>query len=492
MGITRELSVYPRLLTRILPLVERELRGWRDAARTIPDADLRRQALASLERKKFHCVGGSVLALMGEGRALMGGGLPGVGCDRERRCRETPQARGRGRRGARHAEDTVAELVRAIVAIQTISDYLDNLCDRSMVAARVAGSSGCAGWPAGQLYRAYLQLHESMLCAVDLERPAQDYYRGYLQLIEGLTEGLTERLTERLAGDLTERLAEGSGKSLKASPDGGYLDALVETSRETLRKLQGYAAARPFVVKLVSLYSELQAAKHLPSSIRDEVMERWFRARYLGLAQPIWPDQQANGARLDLQPNCTWPDQTPGFDWTDQPPEPWLRQSDPSAWLGRDLHWWEFGAATGSTLAMFALLCASTDPALTPGQARTLATGYFPAICGLHILLDYYIDQAEDVEGGDLNFVSHYTSASGATRALESFTRWSIHEAQRCAPFPWLHTAVVRGLLAMYLSDPKVGRQGLGGPAFVLTRAGQGITPPLRTACSLARKILKF
>jgi hypothetical protein len=29
----------------------------------------------------------------------------------------------------------------------------------------------------------------------------------------------------------------------------------------------------------------------------------------------------------------------------------------------------------------------------------------------LHILLDYYIDQAEDAEGGDLNFISHYTSA---------------------------------------------------------------------------------
>lgn len=446
MGIVRELCVYPRLLTRILPLVERELEGWREAAGAIPDADLRKQALASIKKKKFHCVGGSVLALMADGN-----------------------------------RDTVAELVRAIVAIQTISDYLDNLCDRSLVAVRVAGHAGGSlhdvgrpsggngsnlyeqqrenlpGW-AARPYAAFLQLHESMLCAVDPERPVSDYYAGYLPLVEG---------------------APG-----EAAPDGGYLNALVEASRKTLRGLPGYWAARPLALKLVSLYSELQAGKHMPLAVRDEIMERWFLARYLRLAQPIWPDQPSEYNTPHRPPSSIWPD---------QPPEPWLRQSGAAVrWLGRDLCWWEFGAATGSTLAVFALLCASANPAFSAKQARALAAAYFPSICGLHILLDYYIDQAEDVDGGDLNFISYYGSPSEATRALEGFTRWALNEAQRCPSYNWLHTAVVRGLLAMYLSDPKVGRQGLGGSASVLTRACRGVTSPLRTACSLARKVFHF
>ncbi|MGE5579081.1 MAG: DUF2600 family protein [Bacillota bacterium] len=485
MGIVRELSVYPRLLTRILPLVERELRRWRAVAAAIHDTDLRNQALASLEKKKFHCVGGAVLALMGERATTTYRGGDGLACGRSpQQPAQGPQEKGRG-------SDMVADLVRSIVAIQTISDYLDNLCDRSLVAARVAGHAGdslhgtkqlCPGnsvhWAeqmcasnsihwAKQPYAAYLQLHESMLCAVDPERPVSDYYAAYLPLVEGSTG----EVAASRGGQDGPRLFSEEGRAPGPrcvdgdSPDGGYLDALVEASRKTLRGLPGYTAARPFALELVSLYSELQAGKHMPLAVRDEIMERWFGARYLGSAQPIWPSQ---------------------------PPESWLRQSGAAAWLGRDLHWWEFGAATGSTLAVFALLCASIDPAFSARQAKAMTATYFPAICGLHILLDYYIDQAEDVEGGDLNFISYYGSAAEATRALECFTRWSLSEAQRCAPFPWLHTAVVRGLLAMYLSDPKVERQGLGGQASVLTKAGQGVTPSLKTACSMARKFLRF
>jgi tetraprenyl-beta-curcumene synthase len=372
----RELAAYPRFVLRVLPLVERELREWREAARAIPDAELRTQALASIEKKKFHCSGGSVLALLDTRR------LP--------------------------------ELVRAIVAIQTVSDYLDNLCDRSASSARLAGS-------ASEGYRTYMLLHEAMLCAVDPDRQTADYY-----------------------AECGQR-------------DGGYLGRLVEASRKTLRGLPGYPVAKPLVSDLVRMYSELQSIKHLSPAIRDGLMEQWFRAR-----------------------------------WKDRPPA-WL-SPDPAqaALLNRDLTWWEFGAAAGSTLGMFALICASGDVNLSPDATKALAAAYFPAICGLHILLDYYIDQEEDVRGGDLNFVSHYRTEEEALDALRAFVRRSLSEAGVCRLSPHVHHAVVRGLLALYLSDPKIRQQGMSAQARSLVRAGGSVTGFLRTSCAVVRRLSGF
>ena len=78
------------------PLVERELSVWRRYAEQIPCPELSAQALASIRDKTFHCQGGSIYGLY-------------------------------------HQVDTPSFL-RLVVALQTISDYLDNLCDRGGVA----------------------------------------------------------------------------------------------------------------------------------------------------------------------------------------------------------------------------------------------------------------------------------------------------------------------------------------------------------------------
>lgn len=41
---------------------------------------------------------------------------------------------------------------------------------------------------------------------------------------------------------------------------------------------------------------------------------------------------------------------------------------------------------------------------MTKEMTEKIKAGYFPYIQGLHILLDYLIDQEEDKAGGDLNF----------------------------------------------------------------------------------------
>jgi tetraprenyl-beta-curcumene synthase len=154
------------------------------------------------------------------------------------------------------------------------------------------------------------------------------------------------------------------------------------------------------------------------------------------------------------------------------------------------LKWWEFAAATGSTLGMFALACAAITP-LGPDDASSLVRAYFPSISALHILLDYYIDREEDEVGGDLNFVSYYSTAAEREAALSEFVQRSMDDASSTAD-AWLHRAVVRGLLAMYLSDPKARVRDLCPEADALVSLGGCPTRFLRDACGVMRKLLRF
>ncbi|MCG6537452.1 MAG: tetraprenyl-beta-curcumene synthase family protein, partial [Syntrophales bacterium LBB04] len=86
-------TLTPKIFLQVRPYVHRYLQDWRERAVRIPDPELRKQALASIDTKTFHCEGGSIYALL--------------------------------------AGDNYPEAIRFVVAYQTISDYLDNLCDRS-------------------------------------------------------------------------------------------------------------------------------------------------------------------------------------------------------------------------------------------------------------------------------------------------------------------------------------------------------------------------
>jgi tetraprenyl-beta-curcumene synthase len=82
-----------RTYREVLPSVRKYLELWQQEAEMIPNSELRKQALLSIESKAFHCEGGSIYGLL--------------------------------------AQDQIEPIIRFIVAYQTICDYLDNLCDRS-------------------------------------------------------------------------------------------------------------------------------------------------------------------------------------------------------------------------------------------------------------------------------------------------------------------------------------------------------------------------
>ncbi|BBB90811.1 MAG TPA: tetraprenyl-beta-curcumene synthase family protein [Methylomusa anaerophila] len=307
------LSVLRKFVFDVFPLVDRELECWRQAAGG-GRRELTEQALDSIHLKKFHCQGGSVYSLYR--------GVP------------------------------TAKFVRLVVALQTISDYLDNLCDRA----------GITDEPA------FRQLHLAMTDALDPEAQIHDYYAYY-----------------------------------PYQDDGGYLRRLVETCRQEITNLPSYPVVKPEILRQAGFYSELQTYKHLHPDVREEKMLAWINTHL-----PSYPG---------ISP-------------------------------------WEFAAATGSTLGMFMLCAAACDSDLTQEKAGQIAQAYFPWINGLHILLDYFIDNAEDRLNGDLNFVSYYKDSEETKSRLRFFGQQALTQA-KTLPHPAFAETVVSGLFAMYLSDPK-------------------------------------
>ncbi len=292
-----------------IPAVKKELRGWANLAGHLPDP-LRSQALSSIERKAFHCVGGSVYAH-----------YPGV--------------------------DT-AIMIRLIVAFQTISDYLDNLCDRLDV----------------DNPDAFRLLHTSIVHALTPGAAHHDYYRLY------------------------------------PYSEDTYLGHLVQTCQDLLSQIPHYGRCQPFALRLAKNYCELQVRKHVTQG--EALLREWAET------------------------------------------------------IDSDLAWNEWAAACGSTLGIFLLFALGYSP--SNQEDEQILEVYFPWIQGLHILLDYLIDLAEDRESGDLNFVTFYPTEETRERSLCQFARMS-KDLTSGLPIPAFHRTVVDGLIALYGSDPKVRAQ---------------------------------
>lgn len=183
----------PRLLVnylRLFPLVKAELNNWWIKTKELPDA-LKIQAQDSIRHKAFHCLGGSVFAL-----------YPGA--------------------------DTEA-LIKAIVSLQTISDYLDNLCDRMDV------SDGSA----------FQQLHLSFTDALTPGKQPSPYYDCY------------------------------------PYSESSYLTELVTTCQSALACLPHYEKCQGRALELANYYCNLQVLKHLKESSDKEVAD-WITQTFGG------------------------------------------------------------------------------------------------------------------------------------------------------------------------------------------------------------------
>lgn len=311
-------TITARITCSVIPRVHQWLDVWTDRARAIPDDELRRQALMSIEKKTFHCEGGGIYSVL--------------------------------------AGDSSDEAIRFIVAYQTISDYLDNLCDRS---TSLDPSDFAA-------------LHESMGDALTPGAPFRDYYRHRNE-----------------------------------HEDGGYLADLVKACQEVLALVPAYDDIQPYLHELEAYYVDLQIHKHVRIEDRIDRLQRWFEANRDGLP---------------------------------------------------DLRWYEFSASSGSTLGIFALVASAFDETFSVGTASAIRRTYFPWVQGLHILMDYLVDQEEDRIGGDLNFCSYYENDSVLVARLTRFLDES-DKAVSELPHAGFHRLVCHGLVGLYLADTKVSAQ---------------------------------
>lgn len=316
----KPIPLMSKVYRKILPNVHQELEYWKKRAMEIPNEELRRQALLSIEHKTFHCEGGAILALL--------------------------------------AGHHYKKAIQFIVAYQTISDYLDNLCDRST-------SLDAADFAA---------LHEAMEDALSIHATARNYYR--------------------MRDD---------------QEDGGYLAELAATCRQILGEWTNgnYDIIEPYLRELCSYYCSLQIHKHVVVEERVPRLQSWFQEHQKEIP---------------------------------------------------DMSWYEFSACSGSTLGIFCLISYAMRPDFKERYADHIRDGYFPYIQGLHILLDYLIDQEEDIAGGDLNFCFYYENEQELFVRLKHF----MVEADRHTdglPHKQFHQMINRGLVGIYLSDEKVKKQ---------------------------------
>jgi tetraprenyl-beta-curcumene synthase len=317
-------------LRRIVPRAASALAAIRHDAERIPDPLLKHEALASVDGKSYHVAGACILATY----------LP--------------------RAQAEH-------YVRIVAPLETIYDYLDNLCDRHPHVTPDA----------------YPVLHRAIADALDPAAEPGDYYaRGPI-------------------GD-----------------DGGYLRALVTRTQAELHGVPRLGELTPYFARAAELYAEMQTFKHFAPGDRERACVDWFEAR--------------RGEAADLD-------------------------------------WHEFTCAAGSQFHVYGPLYA----AFAGEPVGATYDAYFPYVCALHVLLDSFIDQAEDRATGELNFTDVYGGAA-SLRERFGYMNERAHDRLAALPRPRSHRFVLDVMTLFYLSHPKVAAQALDREARALLRANGG------------------
>ncbi len=175
-----------RAVTWIWPAASRELEQWREHASRIPDARLREDALGSITLKRDNAQGAAIFCILPR--------------------RRQPQ------------------LLKLLVAYQTLWDYLDNVSERG---ANLGSKNG-------------YQLHRALVEALDPDAPISDYYRHH-----------------------SERT------------DGGYIRELVLTCRRCCQALPAYPQVRSLILDGVR-HCAIQGINHLPDRHqREQELKAW-------------------------------------------------------------------------------------------------------------------------------------------------------------------------------------------------------------------------
>lgn len=314
-------AAFVRYRRAVLPLVRREMQGWRADAASIPDPILRGHALGALTDKAANVEATAVMAVL---------------------------APRRSRR----------RVIRASTALQVAVDYLDSLGEE----------------PGPDPLRAGLDLHGALAAALEPGGGPGSWYANHPQ-----------------------------------SEDGGYLERLIATCRDSAARLPSAEAVLPPARRAAVRCGEGQAHTH---------------ATAVGSTRPL------RGWATEL--------------------------AAPSGY-----EWWEVAAGASSSVAAHALLALAGSPGTTDAQAEKVDAAYFPSIGALTVLLDDLVDREDDSATGQHNYLRYYPSDAVAAERLEAIVA-DARESIAHLPRSSLHRAIVAGILAFYLSAPDAAGNGAG------------------------------
>lgn len=190
------------------------------------------------------------------------------------------------------------------------------------------------------------------------------------------------------------------------SEDGGYLDALVTRCRRALPALPAGPIALPHARRAAARCRFGQSYTHAAMQAGDAALARWARGQ-----------DRAGGYR-----------------------------------------WWEMAAGAISSVGVFALLAAATDPRTTPAEATRVDIAYFPSICALSTLLDSFVDREPDAVTANHSSFGHYATEAEAAERLGSIAVQAA-SAARGLRHGSRHGAIVAGVVGYYLSAADTDRE---------------------------------
>lgn len=206
--------------------------------------------------------------------------------------------------------------------------------------------------------------------------------------------------------------------------DGGYLRALVDACRACVVHLPSYDLVRPLVVReaergtVQGLNHELDAAR------RDSALRRWATAEY---------------------------------------PE------------ARELRWFELSGAASAPLAIYPLLALAALPRCERHEIADVSAAYFPWVSLTTVMLDSYVDRAQDAVTGGHSYLEHYGSEAEALERLRESVARSVAGVLRLRDGE-RHAVVVACLVAMYLSNDSARAPGMRATTREIVAAGGSLT----------------
>jgi tetraprenyl-beta-curcumene synthase len=241
-------------------------------------------------------------------------------------------------------------VVRALVGAQAICDYLDLLAEQPNRD------------PVANGYR----LHRALLVATTPDESHCEYYLNH-------THG----------------------------EDGGYLQGLVESVRESLSRLPLLSLVLEPMRRAAERVALYQSFNHGDTRGSYEPFERWASAETL---------------------------------------------------TSSGLRWWETGAGAGSTMTLYVLIASAADPGLRCFDMTAIENAYFPWIGALHSLLDSLVDHEEDIATGERGLIDYYSSPLDAATRMRAIAREALNRAA-ALPQGARHKLIVAAMTSFYLCE---------------------------------------